>query len=233
MAKRIVLVSHAAPAKDDRASDQLAKLGYQLDWITPCEGEVLGPLDKEVAGTIVYGGKYCISDIPDLPFMQQEIRWLQACMDAGLPVLGICQGAQMIAHILGAEVGPPDHGQHEFGYYPIEPTPEGADFLPETLWMTQFHFHEFQIPKGAIRLAQTETYANQAFSYGKNIYGVQFHPEVTRTGLDRWHSLDEANFLKPGAQARDVQNKLAAQHEAAMDVWFRGFLDKLFGQATA
>lgn len=231
MAKRIVLITHNAPSKDDRASDHLARLGYELDWKTPCKGASLDALDKDVAGTVVYGGKYCISEIPDLPFMQQEIDWIRASMNANLPVLGICQGAQMIAHILGAKVGPPDHGQHEFGYYPVEPTPEGKHFLPETIHMAQFHFHEFDISKGAVRLAQTEVYPNQAFSWGDRVYGVQFHPEITPDGLHRWQESFPQSHLHPGAQSREMQNRLCAEHDATMDKWFRGFLDQLFGRA--
>lgn len=231
MAKRIVLVTHSTPIKDDRASDHLAALGYQLDWKTPCEGDRLDNLDSDVAGTVVYGGKYCISEIPDLAFLQMEIRWLQTCIAANLPVLGICQGAQMIAHILGAEVGAPSHGQHEFGYYPIEPTAEGAGFLPETLYMAQAHFHEFQLPAGTRRLAKTEIYQNQAFSYGDKVYGLQFHPEVTRTGFRRWQEKFESTYGLPGVQSRTEQDQLGETHDAAMNRWFRDFLDKLFGPA--
>ncbi len=232
MAKRIVLVTHNTPVKDDRASDQLARLGYELDWKAPCNGDALDALDADVAGTVVYGGKYCISEIPDLPFMQAEIRWLKACMDADLPVLGICQGAQMIAHILGAAVGPPDHGQHEFGYYPVEPTTEGTGFLPETLHMTQAHFHEFQTPPGATRLAQSETYKNQAFSFGDKVYAVQFHPEVTPAGFARWQTELDFKYTEPGVQKKQLQDQLGAAHDGAMDQWFRGFLTGLFGPAT-
>lgn len=232
MTRRIVLVTHAAPEKDDRASDHLARLGYRLDWRVPCDGDALeGEIADDVAGTVVYGGKYCISDIPDLPFMQEEIRWLKACMDANLPVLGICQGGQMIAHILGAEVGPPDHGLHEFGYYPVTPSPEGRDFLPETMHMVEAHFHAFETPQDAVHLAGTEVYPNQAFRWGDRVYGLQFHPEVTRKGFRRWQNDRPSIYDQPGVQPRALQDELGDRHDAAMDAWFRGFLDKLFGPA--
>jgi len=155
MARRITLITHEISHKDDRASDHLARLGYELDWKAPFNGDVLGEVTSNVAGTIIYGGGKNVSDIPGLPFMPDEIRWIKTCMQKNLPVLGICLGAQLIAHILGAEVGPHPDGWQEFGYYPIEPTAEGRNFLPETLYMTQSHSHQFQIPKGARRLAKS------------------------------------------------------------------------------
>jgi hypothetical protein len=65
--------------------------------------------------------------------------------------------------------------------------------------------------------------------YGATTFGLQFHAEVTRTGFRRWQSRDWACFGKPGAQNRDEQDRLGAQHDAAQHHWFMGFLDRLFG----
>ncbi len=231
MSRRIVLVTHNRTRQDDRASDQLARLGFTLDWKTPSEGDVLDEFTDDVAGTVVYGGKYCVSDIPSLPFMQQEIRWIEACMKAGVPVLGACQGAQMIAHILGAGVGPKAGGPYEFGYYHITPTSQGEGFMPaHGLHLTQAHFHEFQIPETAVHLARSEYFDNQAFRYGHNVYGFQFHAEVTRQQFTRWQdgSWGQEMFDKPGVQTRELQNQLGDQHDAVMDHWFRDFISDLF-----
>jgi GMP synthase (glutamine-hydrolysing) len=234
MRNRVVLVDHADPSKDDRVSDHLAKLGYVLDWRMPWKGDALeAEIAPDLAGTVVYGGMYNVPDTPDLPFMQEEIRWLDRCMNADLPVLGICQGAQMIAWHLGADVGPHPDGQHEFGYYPIQPTPEGRDFLPETLYLPECHFHEFQIPDSAVRLAESTLYRNQAFRVGTRTYGLQFHPEVTRDGFRRWQNRNENIYAQPGVQPRAVQDQLGDAHDAVIDAWFRSFLDRLFGPAGA
>lgn len=234
MPNRIVLITHSLDdhkARDDRASDQLQKIGFSVDWRIPCEGEALDPFTDDVAGTMVYGGGCCVEDVPRLPFIASEIAWIEACMKAGVPVLGACQGAQMIAHILGASVGPKVGAGYEFGYYQVTPTDAGQQFLPaDGLFLTQAHFHEFQIPNDAVHLARSEQYDNQAFRYGDNVYGFQFHAEVTRKQFARWQdgSWGRDMFGKPGAQTREQQNRLAKQHDDAMDLWFRRFIDELF-----
>jgi GMP synthase (glutamine-hydrolysing) len=145
-----------------------------------------------------------------------------------VPLLGICQGAQSIAHVLGAEIGPPDSGQSEFGYYEVHPTEEGRNFLPEPSFFTQSHFHQFAIPTGAMRLAYSDTFANQAFKYGPCAYGIQFHPEVTIEGFRRWQDAPWARYHLPGAQTREEQTDLMYRHDAAQARWFMNFLECLF-----
>ena len=153
-------------------------------------------------------------------------------MAGKVPLLGICQGAQQIARVMGAEVGPPASGLHEFGYYPVSPTPEGQDLLPDTLYMTQAHFHTFAIPEGAVHLATSPLYPNQAFRIGDRTYGFQFHPECTIEGFRRWQSTPWAAYGKPGAQTKAEQDRLMAEHDAAQAEWFYGFLARLFGRAA-
>ena len=215
----------------DRASDYLAARGYQLDWRAPCANIPLDTtLADNVVGTIVFGAAYCMSEIPRLPFLQSELRWLDTCINAEIPVLGICQGAQMIAHLLGADVGPGQRECYEFGYYRVSPTESGAAFLPTPLFMLQAHYHEFQLPSGATHLASGELFSNQAFSWGEHVYGLQFHPEVTLPGL-AWLQTQawwQESSMRLCAQRPSEQLRLGQLHDDAMDQWFRGFLDKLF-----
>jgi len=77
-------------------------------------------------------------------------------MARNILLLGICQGAQSICHVLGAAVGPKPGTPHEFGYYPIYPTEAGTEILPSQLYVAQSHYHGFEIPAGAevVDLAQ-------------------------------------------------------------------------------
>jgi GMP synthase (glutamine-hydrolysing) len=229
MTRRIVLVRHGDDPPDDRVVTYAVQNGFTPVFVRPFKGDKLPEPGPDVAGSVVYGGPFNVFEEDKHPFLHDEAAWIRGCMAREIPLLGLCQGAQQIARVLGAHVGPYDTPVHEFGYYPISPTPEGRDFLPETLHMTQAHFHTFAIPEGAVHLAASRMYPNQAFRYGQRTYALQFHPEVTIEGFRRWQSYPWAAFGKSGAQTKEEQDALMAEHDARQADWFFGFLRKLFG----
>ena len=232
MKTRVVLVKHGHGPDDDRVLSHLVQSGYTPDIRRPFAGEELGEVGEDVAGTVIYGGMYNAYDTALHPFLRAEYRWIGAAMDATVPVLGICQGAQMIAHHLGAWVGAPAHGQHEFGYYEVRPTEAGRAVLPGPLHVAQAHFHTFDLPSGAVHLATGDTFDNQAFRVGERTWGLQFHPEVTNEGFRRWQESNPEGHTRPGAQSRAQQDALMQAHDAAQADWFRGFLQRLFPAAA-
>lgn len=228
MARKLVLVRHGDDPPDDRVVTYAVQNGFEPVFYRPFKGDTLPEPDADVAGSVVYGGPFNVFEEAKYPFLHDEARWIRACIDRDIPLLGICQGAQQIARVLGAKVGPYDTPVHEFGYYPISPTPEGRDFLPETLRMTQSHYHTFAIPEGAVHLASSPDYPNQAFRWGEKTYALQFHPECTIEGFRRWQDAPWAAFGKPGAQARAEQEALMPEADAAQARWFYAFLARLF-----
>lgn len=231
--QRYVLIEHNRTPGDDRAAQHLAARGAEIVWRRPFEGDDLPALDElRPDGVLIYGGGQGLDQIDRYPFLLKEVAYAGDCIREGVPLLGFCLGGQIIAHSLGASVGPTEPEVHEFGYYEIRPTQAGGDFLPEPLVVTQAHYHTFQIPEGAVRLASSEAYPNQAFRYGASTYALQFHPEITIPCFRRWQDADWAAYGKPGAQDRDQQDRLAALHDAKQDAWFRGFLDRLFPPAA-
>ena len=143
------------------------------------------------AGLIVLGGPMSAND--PLPYLEREQTMIARAAAAGQPLLGICLGAQLIARALGAEVR--RNPQKEIGWFDIHFTTAAAgDPLfagirgPETV----FHWHgdTFGIPPGAERLAWSQACANQAFRAGSNIYGLQFHIEVTPAMIADWQTQD-------------------------------------------
>ncbi|HEY4193692.1 MAG TPA: gamma-glutamyl-gamma-aminobutyrate hydrolase family protein [Mesorhizobium sp.] len=229
--RKLVLIRHGKGPCDDRVSVFGAEHGYELEYRHPFDGDALGLPEDDVAGAVIFGGRFEAYETQKYPFLKQEARWIEACIDQGIPLLGICQGAQQIAHTLGGRVGPPPSNAHEFGYYPLLPTEKGRTTFPGPMRVTQAHFHTFDIPAGAVHLASSEDYPNQAFRYGQRTYAFQFHPEVTIEGFRRWQMSLSGLFGKPGAQTREEQDRLIYDSDRVQAAWFYAFLSKLFGTA--
>lgn len=228
MAKSVILVRHGDDPADDRVSLWLSANGFDPRIVRPFAGEDLPSDTAGIAGSVIFGGKYPAYETEEYPFLLREYAWIDRCMQAGIPLVGICLGAQMIAWRLGAEVGPPPGGEHEFGYYEISPTDAGRDVFPGPIHVAQAHYHTFGIPAGAERLAGSALYPNQAFRLGDRIYGFQFHPEVTAAGFRRWQDSPWAAYGQPGAQTRAEQDALMAEHDQRQEDWFHGFLERMF-----
>ncbi|MCB1452079.1 MAG: glutamine amidotransferase [Rhizobiaceae bacterium] len=230
MPRKIVLIRHRDDPLDDRVVTFACRNGFEPVLIKPFAGEKILEIGDDVAGSVIYGGGFVATETQQHPFLLDEYRWIDDCMRADIPLLGICQGAQQIAHHLGAWVGPREGKGHEFGYYPIRPTAEGTGFLERPLHVAQAHYHTFDLPAGAVRLASGNTYENQAFRYGEKTYAVQFHPEVTIEGFRRWQTSLSAYYEQTGSQQRGEQDRLMHEHDAAQAEWFYGFLCRFFGK---
>lgn len=230
MRRKLVLIKHGEGPIDDRVVNWACLNCIDIKIYKPFKGELIKDIDDSVIGTVLYGGQYNVFETQEFPFLEDEYQWIRDCLTADIPMLGICQGAQQIAHHLGARVGPLGNKGSEFGYYQIEPTPEAVDcgFLDEPLFVTQAHSHTFDIPVGAIRLAGSTLFPNQAFKYGEKVYGLQFHPEVTIEGFRRWQEEDWSRQL--GEQSPKDQTSLMYKSDATQAKWFYKFLDNLFGE---
>jgi GMP synthase (glutamine-hydrolysing) len=229
----LVLVRHGDDPPDDRVVVFAVEAGFHPVIVKPFRGETLGEPGDDVAGTVVYGGPFNVFEEDRHPFLHDETRWIKSCMERGIPVLGICQGAQQVARILGAEVGPKPDEPHEFGYYRITPTAEAGDFLSGPMMVTESHFHTFDIPRGAVHLAGSEMFPNQAFRYGDRTFALQFHPEVTIEGFRRWQRAKGSVYGRNGVQPKDEQDRMMVAHDARQADWFYRFLSGLFGSAHA
>lgn len=156
------------------------------------------------AGVIIMGGPQSAND-PD-PGLANEMRLIGEAIENGLPVLGVCLGAQLIAKTLGARVY--RNPVKEIGWAPVYFTeaakldPLFGGFASPT---TFFHWHgeTFDLPQNAEWLAYSDVCRNQAFRYKRNVYGVQFHPEIEPAMIVDWSS-QPANCGDVGSLAEPI-----------------------------
>jgi GMP synthase (glutamine-hydrolysing) len=139
---------------------------------------------------VLLGGPIGVYERDVFPFVNAEIALAEARLARSRPLLGICLGSQMIAAALGAPVYPGNRGK-EIGWAPLSLSAAGtasplAHLAPERTRVLHWHGDSFDLPKGATLLASTERYRHQAFAQGDTALGLQFHPEVTAKGLERW-----------------------------------------------
>jgi GMP synthase-like glutamine amidotransferase len=144
------------------------------------------PDTAAAAGLIFMGGAMCAND--DLPFLQEELELIRRAANCGKPLFGVCLGAQLIAKALGGTVY--QSAVRESGWQDIH-LEESALRDPVfrstgSMRVYQLHQDTFDLPAGAIRLANSAICANQAFRWDRAVYGVQFHPEMTAPMVEEW-----------------------------------------------
>lgn len=131
---------------------------------------------------IIMGGPMGVYDEEVYPWLKAEKAFIRAVIDAGRRVLGICLGAQLIAEVLGARVYPND--RKEIGWFPVtrsamaDTSPFGS-LLPAEFMAYHWHGDTFDLPPGAVHLAQTPVCRHQAYAVEGRILGLQFHLETT------------------------------------------------------
>jgi GMP synthase-like glutamine amidotransferase len=142
------------------------------------ESSNLPPLDS-IDMIVIMGGPMSVNDEDKLPWLAQEKRFIHSAVVRGIPILGICLGAQLIASAMGARIY--RNPVKEIGWFPVRavPTADGSFRLPQECLVFHWHGETFDLPAGAVQLAKSEGCENQAFQLDRNVIGLQFHLETT------------------------------------------------------
>lgn len=167
-------------------ADILVGQGHSLATIRLDLDEALPASLAGIDGVIIMGGPQSAND-SHLPCIRHELAWVGKALAAGMPMLGICLGSQIMARAAGAGVG--RSPLRELGWYPIYPAANDPLFaaLPGGGFRVfQWHGETFTLPEGATLVATHPHVPQQAIRLGRGQYGLQFHVEVDEKIIDQW-----------------------------------------------
>lgn len=152
------------------------------------------PEPRSVSAALVLGGFMGVCQVDEFPYLRDLKGWLAAGAEAGLPIVAICLGGQLLAEALGGEVRSGCCGEH--GVYPIVLTDLGRDDplfagIGSSCLAFQWHNDSFTPPPGALHLAASTACPGQVFRFN-NAYGLQFHPEVDGEIVSAWSAVADS-----------------------------------------
>jgi GMP synthase-like glutamine amidotransferase len=186
---RVLVLQHIACEPPGEFEDVLRSRRAEIHRVELDEGDPL-PADPETFNLVIaMGGPMSVNDETEHPWLRDEKRLIGDAVRSGTAFWGACLGVQLLAASLGARVYPGP--APEVGLLPVTLTDEALDDpvfagLPRELPTLQWHGDTFDLPEGAVRLAGSDAYPNQAFRSGDNAYGVQFHVEVSDAMAAEW-----------------------------------------------
>ncbi|HEY4946701.1 MAG TPA: type 1 glutamine amidotransferase [Acidimicrobiales bacterium] len=183
-------VGHEGPGLIAGALDEA---GHRFEVVRPDRGDAL-PDRGSIAGLVVMGGPMGVHDVDAHPWLAPERALIAEAVEDGVPVLGVCLGAQQLAAALGADVATGPSAEVGLGHVELtaagrrDPVlgPEYGGLAQTALPCVHWHQDTFTIPDGAVHLAATRVFPHQAFRWGDRAYGIQFHVEVDRALADAW-----------------------------------------------
>jgi len=204
--------------------DVLREAGHQLHVIHMHRGDVLPANTCDFSGAVIMGGPQSANDT-HLPYIRDELSWLQEQLATGLPMLGICLGAQLMAKAAGASIMPSP--LRELGWYPVFPTADSAtdplfsELPAQGLNVFQWHGETFSRPQQANRVASHPEVVQQALRLGYAQYALQFHAEVDTAIIEQWINVGNSEQAYLGKSGITEIRKKTPQHLEEMRYFCR------------
>jgi len=209
---KVLAVTHGPDVGPELLGDVVREGGHELvEWDIASAGAPTVDADA----VIVLGGHQNVGEELEHPWLYEEYDALRRWVAAGTPLLGVCLGAQTLAHAAGARVAPA--ALRYGGFYETELTDAGAGdpvlgALPRRFAALNANAYGFTVPPEGVPLARGAG-LEQAFRVGERAWGVQFHPEVRRDQALRWFSKDRGLDKTHAQLAAEVDGGIARWHE--------------------
>lgn len=229
----VLVLQHVECETPGLILDVLKTKNARVRTIRSFRGEEMPTGTDGLAGLVVMGGPMGVYERRRYPFLLKELRLIEAALEEGRPILGVCLGSQLLAAALGAEVRPGP--SKEIGWYDVTLTEAGrADKLwagvPATFTALHWHGDVFDLPAGAEWLASSARTPHQAFRHGRNAYGLLFHLEVTPPLVRDWAATFEEELareqISPEAVVKDAARHLPRLRTIGRSV-FRAWVNLL------
>ena len=208
--RKVIVFQHVAHKILGTLNPNLRQSGLRIRYVNFDRNPEECPDINKYHGLIVLGGHMGVYESDKYDHIKTECKLIEEALKKEIPILGICLGSQLLAHVLGAQVK--KHSHREVGWCDVnfldtaKQDPLFSEFK-NTEKLFQLHGDTFDIPKSAVHLAQSDTCFSQAFRYGEKAYGIQFHLEVDVPMIERWFTypqnlLDAKETL--GENAKDI-----------------------------
>lgn len=187
----------------------------------------------DVDGLVVLGGPMSVHDEDAHPWLADEKALISEAIEAGIPTLGVCLGAQLIAEVLGGEVIPAD--QAEIGWAPIQTTDAAADHplsqqLVDGQEVLHWHAETVELPPEAVHLATSQACEHQAFAYEDHVLGLQFHLEMDQADVQHLAEASPDDLAREGPHVQTLEEMISepgrfeachATLDGLLDAWFQ------------
>ena len=220
--KTLLAIRHVPFEDLDSFAPVLAGAGYSIRYADAPTADFAALAQQDWDLLVVLGGPIGVNDAPDYPFLNAELKFVEARLKVQKPLLGICLGSQLMAAALGSKIY---HIKDvEIGWSPLQLTEAGRNSPLKHLTGPVFHWHGegYDTPAGAMQLASTASTPCQAFSWGSKALAMQFHPEVTARNLEQWYVGNTGELreldLKPGELRRSAAAHAASMQAQASDL---------------
>jgi GMP synthase (glutamine-hydrolysing) len=232
---KLLVFQHAAHELLGTLDPHLRREGFRIRYVNFARHPDARPAIDGYDALIVLGGPMNVDESDRHPHLGHEIEVITEALERGRPVLGICLGAQLLAHALGGHVG--RASAPEIGWFDVKRSEAASDdpllgHFAGTERVFQWHGYTFELAPGAVHLASSERCENQAFRVGDSAWGLQFHLEVDQPMIARWlhapANADEVAAVCGGADGilHETELRIARQHVLAENA-FAGFVQRV------